>query len=131
MSRRDISFIPPRYGKETGLHNVSLRGVYPFALWRSEAGTTRFEGFDIQYRPVSGFRATGMALLNIGSKRSVAATGFPSIRDLTRIRHGNNGRQATAAVRPLVIENRADLSGQNHQGQQQSNCQLTNQLSLW
>lgn len=71
-----------------------------------------------------------MALLNIGSKQSFAATGFRSIRDLTPIRHGNNRRQATA-VRPLVIENRADLSGQSHQGQQQSNCQLTNQLSLY
>ena len=97
-----------------------------FESWRAEVRTTRLEEFDIRHRLISGFRAGGLALLNIGSKPLFAATGSPSVGEGPRPRPGNDNRQATAG-HLLVIESRVDLSGQIHPGQQQSNYQLTSQ----
>ena len=77
---------------------------------------------------VSAVNDGGSALLNIGSKPLFAATGSPSVGDLTRPRPGNDNCQATAA-HPLAIESGVDLSGQIHRVQQQSSYQLTSPKS--
>ena len=90
------------------LDGMRLFGAVFLGLWRYEAATTSFEGFDIPYCLVSGFRATGSARRSIGFKRSSAATGFLSIRDVTRLRRGSHSHEVTA-VRPLAIASLAVL----------------------